>query len=314
MTELKRLNKFISETGFCSRREADKYIEEGRVTVNGSLPEMGVKVSEADDVLIDGKPLKAKPKLVYIAYNKPVGITCTTERKIQSNIVKAVNYPERIFPIGRLDRPSEGLIFLTNEGDIVNKILRAGNNHEKEYVVTVDKPLNRQFVNKMANGIPILDTVTKKCKVKQTGPQQFTIVLTQGLNRQIRRMCEYLGYEVVTLKRTRIMNVTLKGLKVGQWRHLTEQEMAEINNSIADSGKTEERSIDENKQPTQARAKQKPRNEEEKKRDFSKYVKKARSDAKQGQSRSKAGNPHSSKPNQIKRSSTKRTGTLTLKK
>ena len=314
MTELKRLNKFISETGFCSRREADKYIEEGRVTVNGSLPEMGVKVSEADDVLIDGKPLKAKPKLVYIAYNKPVGITCTTERKIQSNIVKAVNYPERIFPIGRLDRPSEGLIFLTNEGDIVNKILRAGNNHEKEYVVTVDKPLNRQFVNKMANGIPILDTVTKKCKVKQTGSQQFTIVLTQGLNRQIRRMCEYLGYEVVTLKRTRIMNVTLKGLKVGQWRHLTEQEMAEINNSIADSGKTEERSIDENKQPTQARAKQKPRNEEEKKRDFSKYVKKARNDAKQGQSRSKAGNPHSSKPNQTKRSSTKRTGTLSLKK
>ncbi|WP_335990112.1 23S rRNA pseudouridine(2604) synthase RluF [Pseudoalteromonas sp. CH_XMU1449-3] len=314
MTELKRLNKFISETGFCSRREADKYIEEGRVTVNGNLPEMGVKVSDADDVLIDGKPLKAKPKLVYIAYNKPVGITCTTERKIQSNIVKAVNYPERIFPIGRLDRPSEGLIFLTNEGDIVNKILRAGNNHEKEYVVTVDKPLNRQFVNKMANGIPILDTVTKKCKVKQTGPQQFTIVLTQGLNRQIRRMCEYLGYEVVTLKRTRIMNVTLKGLKVGQWRHLTEQEMAEINNSIADSGKTEERSIDENKQPTQARAKQKPRNEEEKKRDFSKYVKKARSDAKQGQSRSKAGNPHSSKLNQTKRSSTKRTGTLSLKK
>ena len=314
MTELKRLNKFISETGFCSRREADKCIEEGRVTVNGNLPEMGVKVSEADDVLIDGKPLKAKPKLVYIAYNKPVGITCTTERKIQSNIVKAVNYPERIFPIGRLDRPSEGLIFLTNEGDIVNKILRAGNNHEKEYVVTVDKPLNRQFVNKMANGIPILDTVTKKCKVKQTGSQQFTIVLTQGLNRQIRRMCEYLGYEVVTLKRTRIMNVTLKGLKVGQWRHLTEQEMAEINNSIADSGKTEERSIDENKQPTQARAKQKPRNEEEKKRDFSKYVKKARNDAKQGQSRSKAGNPHSSKPNQTKRSSTKRTGTLSLKK
>lgn len=314
MTELKRLNKFISETGFCSRREADKYIEEGRVTVNGNLPEMGVKVSDADDVLIDGKPLKAKPKLVYIAYNKPVGITCTTERKIQSNIVKAVNYPERIFPIGRLDRPSEGLIFLTNEGDIVNKILRAGNNHEKEYVVTVDKPLNRQFVNKMANGIPILDTVTKKCKVKQTGPQQFTIVLTQGLNRQIRRMCEYLGYEVVTLKRTRIMNVTLKGLKVGQWRHLTEQEMAEINNSIADSGKTEERSIDENKQPTQARAKQKPRNEEEKKRDFSKYVKKACNDAKQGQSRSKAGNPHSSKPNQTKRSSTKRTGTLSLKK
>ena len=248
MTELKRLNKFISETGFCSRREADKYIEQGRVTVNGNMPEMGVKVADTDTVLIDGNPLRAKPKRVYIAYNKPVGITCTTESKIQSNIVKAVNYPTRIFPIGRLDRPSEGLIFLTNEGDIVNKILRAGNNHEKEYVVTVDKPLNRQFVPKMANGIPILDTVTKKCKVTQTAPQEFKIVLTQGLNRQIRRMCEYLGYEVVTLKRTRIMNVTLKGLKVGQWRHLTDVEMAQINDSIADSGKTQEHSVDNNKQ------------------------------------------------------------------
>ncbi|WP_409425886.1 23S rRNA pseudouridine(2604) synthase RluF [Pseudoalteromonas sp. RW-H-Ap-1] len=243
MTDLKRLNKFISETGFCSRREADKYIEQGRVTVNGELPEMGVKVAQDDVVLVDGKPLKAPPKRVYIAYNKPVGITCTTESKIQSNIVKAVNYPDRIFPIGRLDRPSEGLIFLTNEGDIVNKILRAGNNHEKEYVVTVDKPLNRQFVTKMANGIPILDTVTKKCKVTQTGTQQFTIILTQGLNRQIRRMCEYLGYEVITLKRVRIMNVTLKGLKVGQWRHLSDAEMAVINDSIADSGKTQEHSL-----------------------------------------------------------------------
>ncbi|WP_235591433.1 pseudouridine synthase, partial [Pseudoalteromonas sp. H71] len=198
-------------------------------------------------VLVDGKPLKTPPKRVYIAYNKPVGITCTTERKIQSNIVKAVNYPDRIFPIGRLDRPSEGLIFLTNEGDIVNKILRAGNNHEKEYVVTVDKPLNRQFVSKMVNGIPILDTVTKKCKVTQTAPKEFKIILTQGLNRQIRRMCEYLGYEVVTLKRTRIMNVTLKGLKVGQWRHLSDVEMAQINDSIADSGKTQEHSLDTNK-------------------------------------------------------------------
>jgi 23S rRNA pseudouridine2604 synthase len=246
MTELKRLNKFISDTGYCSRREADKYIDDGRVTVNGIRPEMGVKVSPNDVVLVDGKALKAPPKRVYIAYNKPVGITCTTERKIQSNIVKAVNYPDRIFPIGRLDRPSEGLIFLTNEGDIVNKILRAGNNHEKEYLVTVDKPLNRQFVNKMANGIPILDTITKKCKVTQTGAQQFSIILTQGLNRQIRRMCEYLGYEVLTLKRVRIMNVTLKGLKVGQWRHLTAQEMAVINDSIADSGKTEEHSRFEN--------------------------------------------------------------------
>ncbi|MCQ8889929.1 23S rRNA pseudouridine(2604) synthase RluF [Pseudoalteromonas carrageenovora] len=261
MTELKRLNKFISETGFCSRREADKYIEQGRVTVNSNMPEMGVKVADTDTVLIDGNPLRAKPKRVYIAYNKPVGITCTTESKIQSNIVKAVNYPTRIFPIGRLDRPSEGLIFLTNEGDIVNKILRAGNNHEKEYVVTVDKPLNRQFVTKMANGIPILDTVTKKCKVTQTAPQEFKIVLTQGLNRQIRRMCEYLGYEVVTLKRTRIMNVTLKGLKVGQWRHLTDVEMAQINDSIADSGKTQEHSVDTNKQNANNKG-------EPKKRDF----------------------------------------------
>ncbi|WP_165735793.1 23S rRNA pseudouridine(2604) synthase RluF [Pseudoalteromonas sp. C8] len=248
MTELKRLNKFISETGFCSRREADKYIEQGRVSVNGYSPEMGVKVAATDVVLIDGKPLKATPKRVYIAYNKPVGITCTTESKIQSNIIRAVNYPTRIFPIGRLDRPSEGLIFLTNEGDIVNKILRAGNNHEKEYVVTVDKPLNRQFVIKMANGVPILDTVTKECKVTQSGPKEFKIVLTQGLNRQIRRMCEYLGYEVVTLKRTRIMNVTLKGLKVGQWRHLSDIEMAQINDSISDSGKTQEHSLDTNKQ------------------------------------------------------------------
>lgn len=307
MTELKRLNKFISDTGFCSRREADKYIEDGRVTVNGQRPEMGVKVASSDVVLIDGNALKKVPKRAYIAYNKPVGITCTTERKIQSNIVKAVNYPDRIFPIGRLDRPSEGLIFLTNEGDIVNKILRAGNNHEKEYVVTVDKPLNRQFVNKMANGIPILDTVTKKCKVTQTGTQQFTIILTQGLNRQIRRMCEYLGYEVVTLKRTRIMNVTLKGLKVGQWRHLTEQEMAEINNSIADSGKTEELSVDENKQaaktskPLQERS---VRKEDDKKRDFAKHVKQGRFESKHGQP--------SSKP--TRRNSTTRTGTLSLKK
>ena len=295
MTDLKRLNKFISDTGFCSRREADKYIEDGRVTVNGNRPEMGVKVAVTDNVLVDGKPLKKVPKRAYIAYNKPVGITCTTERKIQSNIVKAVNYPDRIFPIGRLDRPSEGLIFLTNEGDIVNKILRAGNNHEKEYVVTVDKPLNRQFVNKMAGGIPILDTVTKKCKVTQTGVKEFTIILTQGLNRQIRRMCEYLGYEVVTLKRTRIMNVTLKGLKVGQWRHLTEQEMALINDSIADSGKTEERSIDENKHGVA----------DVKKRDFQKHVDKAKSQHPLGANKSF---------NKPRATAKRRTGTLSLKK
>ncbi|MCF6434366.1 23S rRNA pseudouridine(2604) synthase RluF [Pseudoalteromonas sp. MMG022] len=247
MTQLTRLNKYISETGFCSRREADKLIEAGRVKVNGNLPEMGLKVSDNDVILIDNKPLKAKPKRVYIAYNKPVGVTCTTERKIRSNIVSAINYPERIFPIGRLDRPSEGLIFLTNEGDIVNKILRAGNNHEKEYVVGVDRPINKRFIERMAGGLPILDTVTKKCFVEQTGERTFTIVLTQGLNRQIRRMCEYLGYEVTTLKRVRIMNVNLNGLRPGQWRHLTEAEMREINDSISDSAKTEEGSIDPNK-------------------------------------------------------------------
>lgn len=247
LTATTRLNKYISETGFCSRREADKLIDAGRIKVNGKPPEMGVKVSDEDTILIDGKPLKAKPKRVYIAYNKPVGVTCTTEKKIKSNIVSAIDYPERIFPIGRLDRPSEGLIFLTNEGDIVNKILRAGNNHEKEYVVTVDRSINKRFVERMAGGLPILDTVTKKCFVKQTGDKTFTIILTQGLNRQIRRMCEYLGYEVTALKRVRIMNVNLNGLRPGQWRHLTEQEMAEINKAIEGSAKTEEGSVDSNK-------------------------------------------------------------------
>jgi 23S rRNA pseudouridine2604 synthase len=317
MTELKRLNKFISETGFCSRREADKYIEQGRVTVNGSLPEMGVKVAATDTVLVDGKALKTPPKRVYIAYNKPVGITCTTERKIQSNIVKAVNYPDRIFPIGRLDRPSEGLIFLTNEGDIVNKILRAGNNHEKEYVVTVDKPLNRQFVSKMANGIPILETVTKKCKVTQSGPQEFKIVLTQGLNRQIRRMCEYLGYEVVTLKRTRIMNVTLKGLRVGQWRHLTAIEMAQINDSIADSGKTQEHSVDENKQAqnTHQTSPKKRDFQGENPRGFNNNEHKERNNASfKKRSTTYVGKPKKSSNTGPSNSKVKSTGTLRLKK
>jgi 23S rRNA pseudouridine2604 synthase len=247
MTDTKRLNKFISETGFCSRREADKYIESGKVTINGFKAEVGTQVCEDDVVKVNGRPLKEKPKAVYIAYNKPVGVTCTTERKIQSNIIRAINYPERIFPIGRLDRPSEGLIFLTNEGDIVNKILRAGNNHEKEYVVKVDKSINSTFVQKMSNGIPILGTVTKKCTVKQISKDTFSMILTQGLNRQIRRMCEYLGYEVITLQRTRIMNVTLKGLSVGKWRHLTDTEMQQINGSVESSGKTEEHSMDANK-------------------------------------------------------------------
>ncbi|ATC97119.1 23S rRNA pseudouridine(2604) synthase RluF [Pseudoalteromonas tunicata] len=247
MSESTRLNKYISDTGFCSRREADKYIADGRVTLNGKIPEVGTKVTDSDVVEIDGKPLKAKPKAVFIAYNKPVGVTCTTELNIRSNIISAINHPERIFPIGRLDRPSEGLIFLTNEGDIVNKILRAGNNHEKEYLVTVDKAISPQFIKKMGAGVPILGTVTKQCKVTQVSSHGFNIVLTQGLNRQIRRMCEFLGYEVVTLKRVRIMNIDLTGLRSGQWRNLTDKEMAIINRSIEGSGKTEELSVDPNK-------------------------------------------------------------------
>lgn len=240
----KRLNKFISESGYCSRREADRLIEQQRVKINGAIPELGTKVMAGDKVTVNGKPIGAMPDnksdRVYIAYNKPIGITCTTEKHIRGNIVDAVNHSQRIFPIGRLDKPSEGLIFLTSDGDIVNKILRAENAHEKEYLVTVDRPLNDRFKSKMERGIPILDTVTKPCKVKLVGAKQFNIILTQGLNRQIRRMCEYLGYEVTKLKRTRIMNVDLTGLRVGQWRELTKQEMNTINKAVSQSSKTAE--------------------------------------------------------------------------
>lgn len=235
-----RINKFISETGFCSRREADRLVEQGRVTLNGKPAVLGDKASDEDEVLVDGKPLKVKKAGVYIAFNKPVGITCTTERQIKGNIINYISHKERIFPIGRLDKPSEGLIFLTSDGDIVNKILRAGNNHEKEYVVTVDKPIKTDFVQKMSNGIPILDTVTKKCFVRKDGVYVFTIILTQGLNRQIRRMCEYLGYSVTKLKRVRIMNVTLENLPIGKWRDLTAEELKFINYAVESSTKTEE--------------------------------------------------------------------------
>lgn len=238
-----RLNKYISETGFCSRREADKLIEQGRVTLNGEKPEVGTKVGQGDQVLIDGKPLNTKKAPIYIAFNKPVGITCTTERHIKGNIIDYIKHPERIFPIGRLDKPSEGLIFLTSDGDIVNKILRAGNNHEKEYLVTVDKPLTRDFIKKMSSGVPILNTVTKKCRVSQDNRQRFRIILTQGLNRQIRRMCEVLGFHVIKLKRTRIMNITLDGLTSGQWRYLTPSEIGHIHDLVSDSVKTEEASF-----------------------------------------------------------------------
>lgn len=240
---VKRLNKYISETGFCSRREADKLIEEGRVTINGTVPELGTKVKKGDTVCIDGKEISSSAAPIYIAFNKPVGITCTTELDIKSNIIHYINHPQRIFPIGRLDKPSEGLIFLTNDGDIVNKILRAGNNHEKEYLVTVDRPFTQEFITRMSNGIPILDTVTRKCTVVKESPYVFRIILTQGLNRQIRRMCDYLGYTVTKLKRVRIMNITLDGLHAGQWRYLTSDEMESIHALIAHSSKTEEASF-----------------------------------------------------------------------
>lgn len=238
-----RINKFISEKGICSRREADKLIEQKRVTINGKLAGIGDRVKLEDEIRIDGKTLNKKDKRVYIALNKPVGITCTTEKKLKDNIVDFVNYPKRIFPIGRLDKDSEGLIFLTNDGDIVNKILRAGNNHEKEYIVTVDKPIDSNFIIGMSSGVRILNTITNPCKVTKEGPRVFRIILTQGLNRQIRRMCEFFGYKVVKLKRVRIMNVKLKDLPTGKWRHLTADELDIINKLISNSVKTEEASL-----------------------------------------------------------------------
>lgn len=238
-----RLNKYISETGFCSRREADKLIEQGRVKIDGVKASTGMKVSKGQSVYVDGKPLKIENELVYIALNKPVGITCTTESKIKGNIVDFINHEKRIFSIGRLDKDSQGLIFMTNDGDIVNKILRAGNNHEKEYIVTVNKTITDEFIKGMSNGVPILGTVTKKCLVKKESKNSFRIILTQGLNRQIRRMCEYFGYEVKKLERIRIMNVSLGNLKIGSWRYLTKKELAEINRLTENSLKTEEASI-----------------------------------------------------------------------
>jgi len=237
-----RLNKFISDSGFCSRREADKLIEKKRVRINGNIPELGTKVQLGDKVTVDGYLIKASAKnksdRIYIAYNKPIGITCTTESHVRGNIIAAIGHSKRIFPIGRLDKPSEGLIFLTSDGDIVNKILRAENAHDKEYIVSVDKPISERFIDRMSKGVPILGTITKPCTVIMQSKFVFRIILTQGLNRQIRRMCEYLDYEVKTLKRSRIMNVTLDSLKSGEWRELTAGEMAEINRAVANSTKT----------------------------------------------------------------------------
>lgn len=239
MGEPVRINKYLSEVGYCSRRAADKLIDANRVTINGKVPELGTKVHPDDEVRVDGKLITdSQEKPVYIAFNKPVGIVCTTDTKVEKdNIIDFINYPTRIFPIGRLDKPSEGLIFLTNDGDIVNKILRARNNHEKEYIVRVNKPITKDFIRRMSNGIPILGTVTRKCKVEKLDKFEFRIVLTQGLNRQIRRMCEYLGYRVTRLKRIRIMNVMLD-VPVGQWRDLTEAELLEIDRLVQSSSKT----------------------------------------------------------------------------
>ncbi len=223
-----RLNKYISETGVCSRREADTWIEAGRVTINGQVATLGTKVEEGDTVCIDGRPVGQPTQHVYIALNKPVGITCTTERHVDGNVVDFIGHRERIFPIGRLDKDSEGLILLTNNGDIVNDILREENAHEKEYIVTVDRPVTSLFLSGMASGVRILGTVTKPCKVKRIGAATFKIILTQGLNRQIRRMCSFFGYKVVRLQRIRIINITLAGLDVGRWRELTPQEVRSL--------------------------------------------------------------------------------------
>ena len=233
-----RINKYLSEIGYCSRREADRLIADGRVLVNGEPVEMGLKVSAEDKIVVNGEAISnPKNKLVYIAFNKPKGIVCTTDTRVEKdNIIDYINYSKRIFPIGRLDKASEGLIFLTNDGDIVNKILRARNNHEKEYIVTVNKPITKEFLHEMSNGVPILDTVTKKCFVKQTHKNEFKIKLTQGLNRQIRRMCEYLDYRVTELIRVRIMNVKLD-LKVGKWRYLSAKEFKDLNELLSDSSK-----------------------------------------------------------------------------
>ena len=235
---LVRINKYFSEIGYCSRREADKLVEQGKVTINGIVAEMGSKISPTDEIRLNGKLVGRKDtQFVYLAFNKPRGIVCTTDtRREKNNIIDYINYPERIFPIGRLDKDSQGLIFLTNDGDIVNEILRDKNNHEKEYLVNVREPITDEFIQKMGNGVPILDTVTKKCFVEQISEYQFRIILTQGLNRQIRRMTEYLGNRVVKLKRYRIMNVELD-VPLGKWRHLTKQELDEIQSKVHDSAK-----------------------------------------------------------------------------
>ena len=244
-----RINKFLSEVGYCSRREADKLLEQGRITINGKIPELGTKVLPTDEVCVNGTLVteKEEPK-IYLAVNKPAGIECTTNQSVRGNIVDFINYPERIFPVGRLDKDSEGLIIMTNDGDIVNKILRARNNHEKEYIVTVNKTITDRFIQRMGAGVPILDTITKECRVEKISSTTFRIFLTQGLNRQIRRMCEYFDYTVVALKRIRIINISLD-VPVGKYRDITKAEMDELNRLIGESTKTEEGSLPKQDKP-----------------------------------------------------------------
>lgn len=230
-----RLNKAISDSGFCSRRQADTFIEKGLVTINGEKAGLGDRAMPEDEIHVDGKLITENTNLVYIALNKPVGITCTTDQRIEGNVVDFINHKERIFHIGRLDKPSEGLLLMTNDGDIVNKILRAGNDHQKEYIVKVDRPITDEFLRRMRNGVPVLETVTKKCEVEKLSRYTFRIILVQGLNRQIRRMCEYLGYDVTALKRIRIMNISLDKLPVGEWRDLTEAELTDLRGSLKNS-------------------------------------------------------------------------------
>ncbi len=252
-----RLNKYISDSGYCSRREADRFIERGVVRINGRVAQMGARVQSGDEVKVNGTPIEGGDPTVYLALNKPRGVVSTTDPTERDNIVDYVNYPTRVFNIGRLDKESEGLILLTNDGGIVNKILRASNNHEKEYEVTVDRNIDGEFVKAMGGGIPILGTMTKRCKVEQEGANRFRIVLTQGLNRQIRRMCEYLGYEVTKLRRVRIMNITLNKLPLGQWRELTEAEMATLNKSL--EGSKSEPKAKATQSPSQPKPKQNPK-------------------------------------------------------
>lgn len=234
--KLTRLNKYLSEIGFCSRRQADKYIEAGRITLNGSVPQMGTKVTGEEDIRMDGKKIRDEQEdTVYLAFNKPVGVVCTTDTRVEKdNIIDYIDYPTRIFPIGRLDKASQGLILLTNDGNIVNKILRARNNHGKEYIVQVDKPITQRFLNEMSSGVPILDTVTRKCTVERISDYRFRIILTQGLNRQIRRMCEYLDYRIITLQRIRVLNIKLD-VPIGKYRELTPAELTELKQAVSDS-------------------------------------------------------------------------------